>query len=70
MTLWFVFALMTAGVGNLLGYLGNGWWFNACTTTAGTRWPLFWGGLALTVALTASYFLTAYHGKGVGPRVQ
>lgn len=65
-----LFALMTAGVGNLLGYLGNGWWFNACTTTAGTRWPLFWGGLALTVALTASYFLTAYHGKGVGPRVK
>jgi len=63
-----LFALMTAGVGNLLGYLGNGWWFNACTTAAGTRWPLFWGGLVLTVALTAAYFLTAYHGKGVRPR--
>ncbi len=26
--------LMTSGVGNLLGYLGTGWWFSACTGLA------------------------------------
>ena len=25
-----LFTLMTSGVGNLLGYLGTGWWFSAC----------------------------------------
>ena len=59
-------ALMNSGVGNLFGYLGTGWWFSACTQPAGTQWPLFWGGLAVTVALVMAYFLTAYHGIGSG----
>ena len=55
--------LMTSGVGNLLGYLGTGWWFSACTRPTDTRWPLFWGALAVTVGLVMIYFLTAYHGQ-------
>ena len=58
--------LMTSGVGNLLGYLGTGWWFSACTGLSGTQWPLFWGGLAATVGVVMAYFLTAYHGIGSG----
>ena len=58
--------LMNSGVGNLFGYLGTGWWFSACTQPSGTQWPLFWGGLAVAVALVMAYFLTAYHGIGSG----
>jgi MFS family permease len=57
--------LMMNGVGNLLGYLGAGWWFNACAASSGIEhWPLFWDGLALAIALVLVYFLSTYHGKG------
>ena len=55
--------LMNGGFGNLIGYLGTGWWFNACTPSGGTRWPLFWGGLAATVGMVLIYFLLAYNAK-------
>jgi hypothetical protein len=58
--------LMTNGVGNLIGYLGTGWWFAACARPAGMQWSLFWGVLAAAVAAVLVYFLTAYHGQGVG----
>jgi MFS family permease len=59
-------ALMTSGFGNLIGYLGSGWWFGACKGPSGQHWSLFWGGLALTVAVVLVYFLSAYHGIGKG----
>ncbi len=52
--------LMNGGVGNLLGYLGSGWWFAACGRPSGTQWPLFWGGLTAGVAGVLVYFLLAY----------
>jgi nucleoside transporter len=55
--------LMNSGVGNLIGYLGTGWWFTACARPAGTQWTLFWGGLSAMVAAVLIYFLTAYRGK-------
>jgi nucleoside transporter len=55
--------LLNGGVGNLTGYLGSGWWFNTCTQTGGTRWPLFWGGLAALVTCVLVYFLTAFKGQ-------
>jgi MFS family permease len=58
--------LMTGGVGNLLGYLGTGWWFSRCTSLTGTQWPLFWGVLAAAVGIVMAYFLTAYRGVGSG----
>ena len=61
-------ALMNGGVGNLLGYLGTGWWLSACARDGGTRWPLFWGGLAVAVGMVMTHFLAAYHGIGVGLR--
>jgi nucleoside transporter len=57
--------LLNGGVGNLIGYLGTGWWFDACARPAGTRWPLFWGGLAATVVAVLVYFLAAYRGKSL-----
>jgi MFS family permease len=56
-------ALMLSGVGNLIGYLGTGWWFNACSTPEKTHWSLFWGGLSATVAVVLVYFLAAYRGR-------
>ena len=59
-------SLMNSGVGNLLGYLGTGWWFSACTQAGAAPWPLFWAGLAVAVGLVMAYFLIAYHGIGSG----
>ena len=56
-------ALMNGGVGNLIGYLGTGWWFAECARPTGTQWPIFWNGLAVAVAAVLVYFLTAYRGR-------
>jgi MFS family permease len=56
--------LMNGGIGNLVGYLGGGWWFNACTTTGRTDWRQFWGLLAAIVLAVLVYFLLAYREKG------
>ena len=56
-------SVMTSGAGNLLGYLGSGWWFAACTNGDMTRWTLFWGGIAVTVTMVLLYFLAAYRGR-------
>ena len=60
-------SLMNNGVGNLIGYLGMGWWFGQCAQPGGTRWPIFWGGLAVMVAGVLVYFLAAYRGQGFHP---
>jgi len=52
--------LLNGGVGNLIGYLGSGWWFNACTAAGHTDWRLFWGMLSATVAAVLAYFLFAF----------
>lgn len=61
-------ALMTSGVGNLIGYLGAGQWFVLCSPANFTNWPLFWGGIAVAVTGVLAYFLIAYHGRGVSPQ--
>jgi len=55
-----LYAVMTGGVGNLLGYLGSDWWFHLCTTPAGTHWPRFWHGLAASVGAALIYFLICF----------
>jgi Nucleoside H+ symporter len=60
--------LMNSGVGNLLGYLGTGWWFAVCSQASGAPWPRFWAGLSCAAGLVLVYFLTAYHGVGKGLR--
>ena len=57
-------SLMNSGVGNLIGYLGTGWWFNQCTQPGGTEWPVFWASLAFAVGAVLVYFLAAYRGIG------
>jgi MFS family permease len=60
--------LMNGGIGNLIGYLGTGWWFTACTRPNGTQWPLFWGVLSAVVTAVLIYFLIAYREKS--PAIQ
>ena len=60
--------LMNGGIGNLIGYLGSGWWFNACTTNNHTDWRWFWGALAASVAAVLIYFLNAYREPQLKPR--
>jgi nucleoside transporter len=58
--------LMNSGVGNLLGYLGTGWWYSACAAGGQENWQRFWSGLALAVMLVFAHFLIAYRGRGGG----
>ncbi len=62
--------LMNGGVGNLIGYLGSGWWFNACTPANRTHWPLFWWGLSAMVAVVLGYFLWAFRDRAEEVQVQ
>jgi len=59
--------LLNGGIGNLIGYLGSGWWFNACTTAAHTDWRLFWGCLSTLVVGVLGYFLLAYRDQELPP---
>jgi MFS family permease len=59
-------SLISGGVGNLLGYLASGFWYDTCSGPGGTKWSLFWNGLAVTVACVMFYFLVAYRGQGGG----
>jgi nucleoside transporter len=59
---------LNGGIGNLIGYLGTGWWFAACTQSGVTHWPLYWGALAAMVVCVMIYFLAAYRGKEINAR--
>jgi len=63
-------ALMNSGVGNFVGYLSTGWWFNACTHNSGTRWTLFWGVLAALVGGVLIFFLSVYRTQGDGKLIK
>ncbi len=55
--------LLNGGIGNLIGYLGSGWWFQHCTHVGNTHWPQFWMGLAAIVGGVLVYFLFAYQAQ-------
>ena len=56
-------SLMTAGVGNLTGYLLTGLWLRFNQSAGQVHWSLFWGGLAVLVLLVLVYFSRSYHSK-------
>ena len=58
-----LFSLMIGGFGNLIGYLGTGWWFHASQRAGATDWTLFWGGLSAAIAVVLIYFLFTYRGR-------
>jgi MFS family permease len=60
--------VMVGGVGNLAGYLGNGWWKGLNTTRISdteslTNWPLFWMGLTAMMVAVFAYFAINYRGQ-------
>lgn len=58
-------ALLMSGVGNLLGYLGGGWWYDHCRTEGVTDWPRFWYGETALTAAVCIFFALAYRGRHV-----
>jgi MFS family permease len=58
--------LLTAGVGNLSGYLGSGWWFAEVQHDGHADWPLFWWVLAGVTGAVFVLFATTYHGRKFG----
>jgi len=56
-------SMLTAGVGNLAGYLFTGLWLYLCENKEGINWRLFWGGLSLLVLFVFVYFATSYRGQ-------
>ncbi|HUR46020.1 MAG TPA: MFS transporter [Candidatus Saccharimonadales bacterium] len=57
-----LYVVMTGGFGNLIGYLGTGWWFQAARRDGLEDWTLFWGVLSGLIALVLFWFLVAYRG--------
>ncbi|MFN7289442.1 MAG: MFS transporter [Pirellula sp.] len=56
-------SLMTAGVGNLLGYFLTATWLTYCTTGDNVAWFTYWAGLGGIVLAVFVYFLVGYRGK-------
>jgi MFS family permease len=56
-------SFLNGGIGNLAGYLGAGWWFNACTHEGRTHWPWFWGGLDALIFASLIYFLVNFRDR-------
>jgi MFS family permease len=52
--------LLSGGVGNLIGYLGSGWWHDACAARFASPWPVFWWGLTALVVVELAGFLWAF----------
>ncbi len=61
-----LFAMLTGGLSNLLGYLGTGGWYFIVQHDGAPRWTLFWGVLCAVTVVIATYFAWAYHGVGHG----
>jgi hypothetical protein len=60
-------AVMVGGFGNLAGYLGSGWWKHANTIGERTSWTIFWGGLAVSIAIVFVIFAFLYRGQRRAP---
>jgi hypothetical protein len=59
-------ALLMGGVGNLIGYLGGGWWHRTCEINGVTDWSKFWLGETALTAAVFLFFALAYRGIRAG----
>lgn len=55
--------VMISGFGSLVGYLGTGWWRNACMQAGVTDWPRFWWGMTAVAAAVFVWFAVSYRGR-------
>ena len=60
-------SLMISGFGNLIGYLGNGWWKTVNTAGVVTHWPRFWFGLTGVMVAVFVFFAWSYRGQPRNP---
>ncbi len=56
-------SVMMSGVGNLIGFLGVGWWRGACTVAGATNWPRFWLGVSGLAVVVWFWFALSYRGR-------
>lgn len=56
-------SVMIGGFGNLIGYLGTGWWRHACMEGAATDWTRFWWGMCASAAVVFVCFAASYRGR-------
>ncbi|MDZ4289592.1 MAG: MFS transporter [Prosthecobacter sp.] len=63
-------ALLMGGCGNLIGYLGGGWWHAQCQVNGHTDWPRFWWGETALTAAVCMFFAVAYRGKHAPVRTE
>jgi len=56
-------SLMTAGIGNLLGYFLTASWLSFCSNGPIVTWFTYWLGLGGMVMTVLCYFLVGYRGK-------
>ncbi|MFT3782097.1 MAG: MFS transporter [Nibricoccus sp.] len=61
-----LYAMLTGGVSNLLGYLGTGLIFQLTSSDTNPRWTLYWGLLCAAAIAVTMYFFLNYHGVGKG----
>lgn len=61
-----LFAMLTGGVSNLLGYLGTGALFQLTGSASGPRWSVYWLVLCAVATAITVYFFRNYHGVGQG----
>lgn len=59
-------ALLMGGFGNLIGYLGGGWWHGLCHSHGVTDWSRFWWGETAITAAVCVFFTLAYRGRKAG----
>jgi len=55
--------VMLAGFGNFIGYIGNGFWREACMTGTHTDWPTFWKGVCGATVVVWIWFALSYRGR-------
>jgi Nucleoside H+ symporter len=56
-------AMLMGGLGNLIGYLGGGWWYATTTVNKVTDWSRFWWGETALTVVVCVFFALAYRGR-------
>lgn len=63
-------AMVSGGLGPLVGAVVCGWLRNQCVTPDGHGWTLFWAILAAMIAGCYAIFALSYHGRGRAPAAE
>jgi len=56
-------SLLMSGFGNLIGFIGGGWWYKVSEVGGHTDWARFWWGETALTAAVCVFFALAYRGR-------